>query len=169
MAGQRYLLALGSNVRHARHGRPEQVLAAALAALEAAGIAVVAAAPVVRSDPVGPSLRRYANGAALVETARDPQELLEVLKDIERRFGRRRGGQRWGSRVLDLDVVLWSGGAFASADLIVPHPHFRERTFVLDPAAAIAPDWRDPLSGLSLRQLAFRLKAPRPPVRRTGA
>lgn len=154
---QRYLIALGSNQRHHRHGLPERVLAAALAALEAEGIAVEAAAPVIRSAPIGPSLRRYANGAALVASAFWPDELLAALKGIERRFGRRPGGQRWGSRVLDLDIVLWSGGAWSSPGLTVPHAAFRTRDFVLGPAAALAPRWRDPLSGLSLRQLKARL------------
>jgi 2-amino-4-hydroxy-6-hydroxymethyldihydropteridine diphosphokinase len=80
------------------------------------------------------------------------------LQSIEARFGRRRRGQRWRARVLDLDIVLWSGGAWASPGLIVPHVAFRERLFVLGPAAKIAGDWRDPVTGLSLRQLLARLK-----------
>lgn len=157
---QRYLIALGSNVRHHRHGPPERVLAAALDALARRGMAVLHAAPVLRSAAVGPSLRRYANAAGLIETGLDPEALLAELKAIERIFGRRSGGQRWTSRVLDLDIVLWSGGPWASADLSVPHPLFRRRHFVLKPAAAIAPDWRDPLTGLTLRQLAARLARP---------
>ena len=157
---QRYLIALGSNVRHHRHGRPEAVLAAALTELAQRGITVLRAAPILRSAAVGPSLRCYANGAALIETGLDPQALLAELKSIERAFGRRPGGQRWTSRVLDLDIVLWRGGAWASADLSVPHPLFRARSFVLKPAAAIAPDWRDPLGGLTLRQLEARLARP---------
>ena len=157
---QRYLIALGSNVRHHRHGLPEAVLAAALTELTQRGLTVLRAAPILRSAAVGPSLRRYANGAALIETGLDPEALLAALKSIERGFGRRSGGQRWTSRVLDLDIVLWSGGPWASADLFVPHPLFRARQFVLKPAAAIAPDWRDPLTGLTLRQLAARLVRP---------
>ncbi len=152
-----YLIALGSNRRHHRFGDPRQVLRAALAALEARGIAVLRAAPVITSAPIGPSLRRYANSAALVDTMLAPDDLLGVLKAIERAFGRTRGGQRWSSRVLDLDIVLWAGGAWSSPGLIVPHVAFRERDFVLRPAAQIAPRWRDPLSGCSLRQLAARL------------
>ena len=159
---QRYLIALGSNMRHVRHGSPERVLAAALAALERKGVKVLAAAPVIRSAPLGPSRRRYANGAALIGTKLDPAELLDLLKAVERRFGRTRGGQRWASRVLDLDMVLWSGGAWSSPGLTVPHAAFRQRTFVLAPALAIAPDWRDPLTALSLRQLHARLTRPRP-------
>lgn len=160
--GQRYLIALGSNMRHVRHGPPERVLVAVLAALERAGVKVLAAAPVIRSAPLGPSRRRYANGAALIGTKLDPAELLDLLKAIECRFGRTRGGQRWASRVLDLDIVLWSGGAWSSPGLTVPHAAFRQRTFVLAPALAIAPDWRDPLTALSLRQLHARLTRPHP-------
>lgn len=159
---QRYLIALGSNMRHVRHGLPERVLAAALEELERAGIKVLAAAPMIRSAPLGPSRRRYANGAALIAAKLFPDALLDLLKTIERRFGRTRGGQRWSSRVLDLDIVLWSGGAWSSPGLTVPHPAFRQRTFVLAPALTIAPDWRDPLTALSLRQLHARLTRPRP-------
>lgn len=155
---QRYLIALGSNRRHHRFGSPERVLAAALAQLARDRIKVLRAAPVLRSAAVGPSLRRYANGAALVETRHDPEALLGVLKAIERAFGRRRGGQRWSARVLDLDIVLWSGGAWSSPGLTIPHPLFRTRDFVLGPAAAIAARWRDPLTGLRVGHLAARLQ-----------
>lgn len=158
---QRYLIALGSNKRHHRHGAPGRVLAAALDALAAEGVAVVAVAPVVQSAPLGPSKRRYANGAALIESELDPEELLALLKSTERQFGRRSGGQRWASRVLDLDIVLWSGGAWSSPDLNVPHKSFRQRDFVLRPARALAPRWRDPITGLSLNHLHARLTQPR--------
>lgn len=159
---QRYLIALGSNKRHHRYGGPRQVLRAAIAALAAAGVTVEAAAPIVTSAPLGPSLRRYANSAALIATDLAPDELLDLLKRIEGHFGRRAGGQRWSSRVLDLDLVLWSGGAWSSPGLTVPHAAFRARDFVLTPALAIAADWRDPVTNLSLRQLKARLTRPRP-------
>lgn len=159
---ERYLIALGSNRRHPRHGAPEQVLRAALVALERAGIAVLALGPVIRSAPIGPSLRRYANSAVTVETSFDPPRLLAALKAIERDFGRRMRGQRWSSRVLDLDIVLWGGGCWSAPDLTVPHPLFRARDFVLIPALPIAGQWRDPITGLTLRQLAARLARPNP-------
>ncbi len=158
----RYLIALGSNIRHHRHGPPHRVLAAALAALGEAGLRLERASPVFASAPLGPSLRRYANAAVIVRCRLSPPELLARLNAIESRFGRRRGGEPWRARVLDLDIVLWSGGAWASSGLVVPHPAFRERGFVLRPAAAIAPAWRDPLGGLTLRQLLARLTRPRP-------
>ncbi|MGZ3271083.1 MAG: 2-amino-4-hydroxy-6-hydroxymethyldihydropteridine diphosphokinase, partial [Croceibacterium sp.] len=154
---QSYLIALGSNQRHARFGPPRRVLAAALERLAAEGVHAIAVAPVIETESVGPSIRRYANSAAVIETALDPEALLALLKRIEREFGRRPGGQRWRARVLDLDVVLWSGGPFGSTALTIPHPLFRERAFVLTPAAMIAPAWRDPLTGLTVRQLHARL------------
>lgn len=160
--GERYLIALGSNQRHPRHGAPERVLGAALAALADAGIRVVCAGPVIRSAPIGPSLRRYANSAAVIETGLLPAALLPALKRIERAFGRRPRGQRWSSRVLDLDIVLWRGGAWTSPGLTIPHIAYRARDFVLRPALPIAADWRDPLGGLTIRQLQHRLTRAKP-------
>ena len=138
------------------------MLRAAFAALDRKGLRLKAASPIIASAPLGPSLRCYANAAALVKTKRDPADLLARLKKIEAHFGRRRGGQRWAARVLDLDLVLWSGGAWSSPGLTVPHAAFRQRAFVLGPATRIAPRWRDPLTGLTLRQLLARLTRPRP-------
>lgn len=152
-----YLVALGSNQRHARHGPPPSVLRAALAAIEAEGIAVLRASPVIATAPLGPSLRRYANAAALVRTQLDPPALLDVLQQVERDFGRKRRGRRWRERVLDLDIVLWSGGKWTSSRLAIPHPEFRQRAFVLVPASAIAGGWRDPATGRTITHLAARL------------
>ncbi len=153
-----YLIALGSNQRHHRYGSPRKVIAAALVALGEAGLKVERASRVVASRPLGPSQRTYANAAAVIRARLDPPDLLAALQDIEAAFGRRRRGQRWGARVLDLDVVLWSGGPWASPGLVVPHVAFRTRDFVLDPAAEVAGDWRDPNTGLSLRQLWWRIR-----------
>ncbi len=158
----RYLIALGSNMRHRRHGAPERVLRAALAALDDGDLALEACSPIVASAPLGPSRRRYANAAATVITPLAPLALLARLQAIERGFGRRRRGARWRARVLDLDIVLWESGPFADARLIVPHPRFRERGFVLGPALCIAADWRDPLTSRTVRHLHARLTRPRP-------
>ncbi|MGY8972434.1 MAG: 2-amino-4-hydroxy-6-hydroxymethyldihydropteridine diphosphokinase [Sphingomonadales bacterium] len=152
-----YLVALGSNCRVPGVGAPRAVLAAAVAALAESGWEVEAVARVVDSAPVGPSLRRYANGAAIITGDLAPPDALENLQDIERAFGRNRRGQRWRSRTLDLDIVLWSGGAWHTGELAIPHPLFRQRAFVLHPAAEIAPHWRDPVTHLTVRQLAARL------------
>lgn len=161
----RYLIALGSNVRHPRHGMPDAVLAAAAGALGAEGVRVEAMSPTARTAPVGPSRRCYANAAAIVASDLDPPAFLTLLHRLERAFGRRRRGEPWSARTLDLDIVLWSGGAWCSPGLVVPHREFRRRAFVLGPAAAIAGDWRDPLTGLSLKHLASRLTGRTGPLR----
>ena len=159
---QVYLLALGSNQRHARHGSPRRVLRAAVDVLAMHGIKSLALSAVINSAPLGPSRRRFANKALVVRSKRDPEHLLAKLKAIEERFGRKPGGPRWGARVLDIDIILWEGGSWSSPGLTVPHVAFRNRPFVLAPASAIAPHWRDPISGLTLAQLHARLTQPRP-------
>ena len=156
-----YLIALGSNVRHHRHGDPRGVLEAALQELDSTDTIVRTAAPIHISAPLGPSKRRYANTAALIDSPLPPPDLLKLLKQIERNFGRR-PAQRWSARVLDLDIILWSGGRWRSRNLTVPHPAFRQRAFVLRPAAHLAPQWRDPVTGLTLKQLHTRLTRRRP-------
>jgi 2-amino-4-hydroxy-6-hydroxymethyldihydropteridine diphosphokinase len=158
----RYLVALGSNVRHRRHGPPARIVAAAVRALNGGDLAVTAVSGTMRSRPVGPSAREYANAAVVLEASLDPPELLARLKALERSFGRRRGGPRWGPRVLDCDIVLWSEGRFIGSDLRVPHREYEWREFVLGPAAEIAGDWRDPVSGRTVRQARARLTRPRP-------
>lgn len=151
-----YLVALGSNRCHGRHGRPPQLLGAAIARLDRDPVRLIAQAPVISSAPIGPSHRRYANGAVLIETSLAPAALLAWLKAIETEFGRRRG-QRWGARALDLDIVLWSGGRHQTRSLQIPHAQLAQRDFVLGPASAIAPRWRIPRSALSLQHLKARL------------
>lgn len=155
-----FLVALGSNRRHALYGPPEGVVRAAQEELAAFGT-VLARSPVIASAAMGPAARRFANAALVLESELAPTALLAALKRTEREFGRR-PGQRWGDRVLDCDIVLWSGGNWRSGGLAIPHPAFRTRAFVLGPACAIARGWRDPVSGLTLGQLHARLTRRRP-------
>lgn len=157
-------MALGSNRRHGRHGAPDRVIVAAIEAMRDAGLSIVTTSPIQHTPPVGPSIRRFANAAVLVRTTEEPPALLAGLKSIERTFGRRRG-RRWGARVIDLDIVMWAGGPWSSPGLTVPHSQFRLRDFVLFPMERIAANWVDPLTGLTVRQLAARLRR-RSPVDR---
>lgn len=150
-----YLIALGSNRRHHIYGRPRDVVRAAMEELAVLGT-VTARSRIITTDPIGPAQRRFSNAALVITSEYDPLSLLAGLKHIESEFGRRTG-QRWGDRVLDLDIVLWSGGAFASRTLTIPHREFRLRDFVLKPAQMVAPGWRDPVTGLSIRQLSARI------------
>lgn len=154
------LVALGSNRRHGRHGRPEAVIAAAIAALAQSGLTILAVSQTHATAPIGPGGRRFANAAVAVSSPMPLQALLTVLKAIERDFGRR-GGKRWGDRVLDLDIVGAGAVRFASRRLKVPHPRFATRRFVLDPLVEIAPDWRPPRHAATVRQLRFRAMRPK--------
>ena len=115
-----YAIGLGSNRRHARHGDPRQVLLAALATLESDDIEPVDVSPIITSEPIGPSRRRYANAVALVASSLEQPQMLERIQQIKAAFGRRTG-QRWSARTLDLDILLWSGGVWSDADLTIPH------------------------------------------------
>lgn len=158
----RYAIAIGSN-RRGRHGSPTDEVRAAVAMLER----VIATSRIVATPPLGPARRRFANAAVLIDSPLPPPALLARLKAIEATFGRR-PGLRWSDRVIDLDIVLWSGGAWEEPGLTVPHLAFRMRAFVLTPLAAIAPGWRDPVTRRTVRQLAARLTR-RPPARRAHA
>ena len=149
-----YAIAIGSNRPHGRHGRPAGVVEAAIARLDQ-DFGLFDASPIILNAAHGGAGRDFANAVALVESDLEPPDMLGRLKAIEREFGRRRG-KRWGPRVLDLDVALWSGRRWRSRRLTVPHRQLGKRSFVLNPLAAIAPNWR--VEGpLTARHLAHRL------------
>ena len=154
-----YAIAIGSNRPHGRHGRPAGVVEAAIARLDQ-DFSLFDASPIILNAAHGGAGRDFANAVALVESDLEPPEMLNELKSLERQFGRRTG-RRWGPRVLDLDLVLWSGGKWRSRGLTIPHGQVARRSFVLQPLAAIAPNWR--IEGaLNVRHLAHRLARRRP-------
>lgn len=154
-----YAIAIGSNRPHGRYGRPTGVVEAAIARLDEQ-FGLFNASPIILNAAHGGAGRDFANAVALVESDLEPSEMLQRLKAIERAFGRR-PGRRWGPRVLDLDVALWSGGRFRSRRLTVPHRELARRSFVLQPLAAVAPGWR--IDGaLTAHHLAHRLARRRP-------
>ena len=149
-----YAIAIGSNRPHGRYGRPAGVVEAAIARLDQ-DFGLFDASPIILNAAHGGAGRDFANAVALVESELEPPDMLVRLKAIEREFGRRRG-KRWGPRVLDLDVALWSGRRWRSRRLTIPHRQLRMRSFVLNPLASIAPSWR--VEGpLAARHLAHRL------------
>lgn len=155
-----YAIGIGSNRPHGAHGRPTAVVEAAIAKLDEE-FGLFDASPIMLNRAHGSAGRDFANAVALVESDVDPERMLNRLKQIERQFGRR-ASRRWGPRVLDLDLVLWSGGTFRSRRLTIPHKQLAKRDFVLQPLEAIAPAWR--VNGsLAVRHLAHRLarRAPR--------
>jgi 2-amino-4-hydroxy-6-hydroxymethyldihydropteridine diphosphokinase len=106
------------------------------------------------TEPVGvPGPQPFFLNAAVVgNTELAPRALLHTLLDIERELGRSRPFPG-AARTLDLDLILFGGEIVNEADLVIPHPRFRERRFVLEPLAEIAPDLRDPVTEKTVRQL----------------
>ncbi len=133
----RAYVALGANL-----GTPRQTLTAALHALEGdPGTRVVAVSDTYETAPVGgpPGQPPYLNAVAVVETTRGPRALLELLLGVEDELGRVRA-ERWGPRLVDLDLLLHGDAVVDEPDLIVPHPRARERAFVLVPLVNVDPD-----------------------------
>ena len=155
-----YAIGLGSN-RPMRRLSPRRIVQDAFAALAQPPLRLLSRSPIIASRPLGPSDRAYSNAAALIETALSPVDLLDHLQAIERYFGRKRY-RRWGSRTLDLDILLWSGGRVRHKRLTLPHTSLRERAFALTPLSSIAPDWRDPVTGLTIAHLTARLLRAQP-------
>ena len=94
----------------------------------------------------------YLNAALVGHTTLQARLLLDLLQDIERREGRSRPYQD-APRTLDLDLILYGDAIIDDPGLVLPHPRFRQRRFVLEPLAEIAADWRDPVSGRRVEEL----------------
>lgn len=101
----------------------------------------------------GPPQGPYLNGVAQIETQLMPEELLAHLKELERALGRKPSEERWGPRVIDLDLLSCDDLILKTEALTLPHPHLHERLFVLDPLAEIAPGWIHPVLKKSARSL----------------
>lgn len=98
----------------------------------------------------------FLNGAALVETSLAPASVLEALRGIESALGRRRR-ERWGPRIIDLDLLLYDDRVVEEPSLVVPHPRMAWRRFVLEPAAEVAGAMVHPLIGWSVARLLEHL------------
>jgi 2-amino-4-hydroxy-6-hydroxymethyldihydropteridine diphosphokinase len=109
----------------------------------------------IETAPVGPGLENdpaYLNAAGVGRSTRSSRELLDAFLDIERRYGRTRPRTN-APRTLDIDLILVGDEIIDEPGLRVPHPRFRERAFVLEPLAIIAPGLIDPVTGKSIAQL----------------
>jgi len=141
-------IALGSNV-----GDRERMLREGVAALQP-HLRDVRVSTFHDTDPVGVGPQpTFLNAAAVGVTVLPPRDLLQTLLDIERTLGRERpypGAPR------TLDLIIDGPG------LVIPHPRFRDRAFVLRPLAEIAPEWTDPVTGRTVQDLLDSLKASHP-------
>ena len=130
------VLALGGNV-----GDKARALRRALAALDdEPGIALVAASRFYRTPPWGKTDQDwFVNACALARTDLEPEALLDRVKAIETALGRR-PGERWGPRLIDIDIIAYDDVAMRTDRLVLPHPEALNRAFVLVPLAEIAPE-----------------------------
>ena len=145
-------MSLGSNL-----GDRKANLEAAIAALERVdGVSVTKRSHFYETEPVGEvDQPEFLNMAVEIETALEPIELLNAIKEIETELGRR-PSFRWGPRTIDIDMVLWGDRVVESDRFALPHKEFRNRAFVLAPLAEIAPDAVDPVTGKTVAELAAR-------------
>ena len=137
MTIHRAALALGGNL-----GDVASAFVAAFEALETGGrLRVIARSNVWRTPPWGKTDQPdFLNMCALVETQLSPRDLLALCLDVETQGGRARK-ERWGPRLIDIDVLAYDDVKWDDEALTLPHPRMNERAFVLVPLAEIAPDW----------------------------
>ena len=147
MDGIKTAIALGSNVGD-RHATLNAAIEALRPLVHNLRVSSFFDTPYVGTEVQEPVL----NGAAVGTSSLSARSLLERLHAIEHDFGRTRpyGG---APRTLDLDLILYGDAVIDEPGLVVPHPRFRERRFVLEPLAEIAPDWIDPVTGRTMAEL----------------
>jgi 2-amino-4-hydroxy-6-hydroxymethyldihydropteridine diphosphokinase len=144
---------LGSN-----EGDREAQLVSALEAMSRIdAVAVLRCSSLFESAPVGPPQPHYLNAVVALECGLPPQRLLCILKQIERDLGRSPGGQRWGPRPIDLDILLWEGEVVADPNLQVPHLELHKRRFALEPLFELAPQAEHPVLGMTVAELLSQL------------
>jgi 2-amino-4-hydroxy-6-hydroxymethyldihydropteridine diphosphokinase len=122
---------------------PEQQVNQAIVALaDLPGTILVSQSGLYRSSPMGPSDQPdFINAVVAVLTQAEPLAFLQQMQAIERKQGRKRDGERWGPRTLDLDLLAYSSVIIKEDELTVPHPGIAERNFVLLPWQEIAPSF----------------------------
>lgn len=140
----RAYIGIGANL----NDPPVQVQTALAQIAAHPSVDLIAQSSLYRSAPLGPGTQAdYCNAVCEVETDLPPDELLTALHDIERGMGRERPPQRWAPRLIDLDLLHYTGAVLKTARLTLPHPEMHQRNFVLTPLAEIAPELELPELG----------------------
>ena len=123
------------------------------------GVEVVALSAVIETDPVGPEQPDYLNAVVAVDTTLSPRALLEAGQRLEQEAERVRE-QRWGPRTLDVDVLLYGDEQVDEPDLVIPHPRWAERDFVLAPLADLGYPGVEPREWTGVRLTGLTLQVP---------
>jgi 2-amino-4-hydroxy-6-hydroxymethyldihydropteridine diphosphokinase len=141
-------IGIGSNL-----GNRQENCFRAVEILEKRGIKVQKRSSLYETEPWGVKDQpRFINMVVQIETTLEPDDLLRVLKDIEKEIGRQ-DSFRWGPRMIDLDILLFNALVLNEENLQIPHPSLHEREFVLRPLSEIAPDVMHPVFHMSIDKL----------------
>ena len=120
---------------------------------------VVKESSLYESEPHGDAKTWFGNSVVEVETELTPLDLLKRLQQIEADMGRRRvKGKRWGSRIIDLDILFYDNETIEKRNLKVPHPRLPQRRFVLVPLSELAPQLIHPGLNVSVSELLATTK-----------
>jgi 2-amino-4-hydroxy-6-hydroxymethyldihydropteridine diphosphokinase len=120
---------------------------------------VVRSSSLYESEPHGDAKTWFVNSVIELDTDLTPDQLLKRLKAIEEAMGRKRvKGKRWGSRIIDLDILLYDQDVVEKRSLEIPHPEMHKRRFVLMPLAELAPHVVHPQLGKSVSSLLATVK-----------
>ncbi len=154
----RVYIGLGSNLgdRKANVREAEDRLA------KLPGTRILKASSLYESEPLGDAKTWFVNNVLEIETDFEPDELLKRTRAIEASMGRKRvKGKRWGSRIIDLDILLFDNQTVAKRTLKIPHPEMHKRRFVLLPLSELAPHVTHPQIGASISEILGGLKDPK--------
>ncbi len=145
---EKVVIALGSNL-----GNRLQTLQKAGDFLSSLSEKPVKKASIWESEPVGGAKFRFYNTVAEIATTLPPSELLGQLKEFEQQCGREQNPERWGPRILDLDIIRFGSLLVQTENLIIPHPEYKSRLFVLLPMEEINRSWCDPVTHTPISDL----------------
>lgn len=145
------VIAIGSNL-----GERLKTIQKAGDFLEELSESEIQKASIWESEPVGPAKFTFLNTVARIRTSLPPKKLLKKLKEFEQMAGREKNPERWGPRLIDLDIIRYGSLVIQAESLIIPHQEYSRRLFVLLPMQEIDAEWLDPTLKLSISEMVQR-------------